>query len=602
MILTVKNRSALLDKDLRVVPEETTKDFFTYFDSQCEHIIEFVHPEEQQRFIDLVTGKNNKEDNRSDVFHLFRNTGRFCYNFVTVRNVKGDYAARIRLFDIYEAIEFARVAAEESGKIRASLGMTDEYLFSYRRSDRMFTIVHYGQERETAVYEMQFAQWKKQIIAEGLVEEGDIGKLDVLEDELSAQVPTASFMLKLTASIRTGGKVMEHLRILGGIHRGHEEEYVLGRILSDESYKQIHHAHTLLDELQIDPLSQVYNKKTIENYARQKIKARLSETFALVIVDLDHFKPVNDLYGHMAGDRVIARAAAKMKEIVGEDGVVGRFGGDEFMLVLDGIDNVQILRGMLRAVMVQIRKEFDGNFEGINITCSLGAAVYPTNGTTYDELFKKADFCLYRAKDKGRDRYVFFRDDLHTKDYEASLTAKNEGKKAEGREIQELQYMRQYMQSLAVHPQEAVQNALKHMLGTYAADCITVYYGKDMRRVLSVGAEQPGFAEAEYALSDEFKALLQEDSYALVNFVGAVPDTARLFLGALRRRRVQSSIQCIIGTKDDIRGLVSFDRIYMAAQWADYEVNCALLFAASLNLIDMTAFEAEEPLELLESV
>ena len=602
MILTVKNRSALLDKDLHVVPEETTKDFFTYFDFQCDHFIEFVHPEEQERFIDLVTGRHNKEDNRSDVFHLFRNTGQYCYNFVTVRNVKGDYAARIRLFDIYEAIEFARVAAEENGKIRASLGMTDEYLFSYRRSDQMFTVVHYSKEFETTEYEMKFPVWKKQVIADGLIAPEDIGKLDVLEDELTVRVPAASFMVKLTAAIRTGGKVMEHLRILGGIHRGHEEEYVLGRILTDESYKQIHHAHTLLGELQIDPLSQVYNKKTIETYAEQKIKANLQETFALVIVDLDHFKPVNDLYGHMAGDRVIARAAAKMKEVVGEDGVVGRFGGDEFMLILNGIDNVQILRGMLRAVLVQVRKEFAGNFEGINITCSLGAAVYPTNGTTYDELFKKADFCLYRAKDKGRDRYVFFRDDLHTKDYEASLNAKNEGKKAEGREMQELQYMRQYIQSLSHSPQDAVQSALRHMLGTYAADAITVYYGKDMRRVLSVGVERPECAEATYALTDEFKGLLQDGTHVLVNFVGAVPDTARQFLGELRRRGVQSAIICIIGSKDDIRGLVVFDRLYMAAQWADYEINCALLFAASLQLIDMAVFEAEEPLEMLESV
>ncbi|MDE7392164.1 MAG: hypothetical protein K2M90_06880, partial [Treponemataceae bacterium] len=64
MILTVKNRSALLDKDLRIVPEDTTKDFFTYFDFQCDRIIDFVHPDERQRFVDLVTGKHGRDDNR----------------------------------------------------------------------------------------------------------------------------------------------------------------------------------------------------------------------------------------------------------------------------------------------------------------------------------------------------------------------------------------------------------------------------------------------------------------------------------------------------------------------------------------------------------
>lgn len=593
MILTVKNRSALLDKDLRVVPEHTTKDFFTYFDFQCEHIIDFVHPDEQQRFVDLVTGKSGRDDNRSDVFHLFRNTGQYCYNFVTVRNVKGDYAARIRLFDIYEAIEFARLAAEENGKIRAALGLTDEYLFSYRMSDTLFRISHYTQGREVTVYEMPFATWKKQVVADGYVPEDEVPKLDTLGADF-AEFP-ANFTVKLRCAIRTGGAVMENLRFIGtrheGVHEGHEERFMMGRILTDESLQQIHHAHNLLDELHLDDLSQVYNKKTIENHAEQKIKAKSAASFALAIVDLDHFKPVNDLYGHMAGDRVIARAAAKMKEIVGDDGVVGRIGGDEFMLILDGIDNVQILRGMLRSVLVQMRKEFEGNFEGISITCSIGAAVYPTNGTTYDELFQKADFCLYRAKDKGRDRYVFFRDDLHAKDYAAAQKAKSGGKKAEGREMQELQYMRHYVQQLVIDPHKAVRDAMRHMLGTYAADNISIYYGKDMRRVLSVGVERAESAEAKYALEDEFRSLLQDGSHVLVNFVGSVPDSATRLIEELRRRGQQSSIQCIIGTADDIRGLVSFDRLFMASQWADYEVNCALLFAASLHFVDLSVFE-----------
>lgn len=595
MILTVKNRSALLDKDLRIVPEDTTKDFFTYFDFQCDRIIDFVHPDERQRFVDLVTGKHGRDDNRSDVFHLFRNTGQFCYNFVTVRNVPGDYAARIRLFDIYEAIEFARVAAEENGMVRAALGLTDEYLFSYRMSDTMFRLSHYTQGREVTVFEMPFAAWKKQMIADGLVPAEESDKLDVLEYDFT-EFP-ANFTVKLRCAIRTDGAIMENLRFIGtrhmGMHECHEERFMTGRILTDESLRQIHHAHNLLDELHLDDLTQVYNKKTIESHAEQKIRSKPATSFALVIVDLDHFKPVNDLYGHMAGDRVIARAAAKMKEIVGNDGVVGRIGGDEFMLILDGIDNVQILRGMLRAVMVQVHKEFEGNFEGINITCSLGAAVYPTNGTTYDELFRKADFCLYRAKDKGRNRYVFFRDDLHAKDYEAAQAAKNGGKKAEGREMQELQYMRHYIQQLAVNPRKAVLDALRHMLGTYAADSITVYYGKEMRRVLSVGVDHASMAEARYALGDEFKSLLQDGTHVRVDFITSVPDTATRMLTELRHRKQQSSIQCIIGTKDDIRGLVSFDRLCAAALWAEYEVNCALLFTASLNFVDMAAFEAE---------
>ena len=110
---------------------------------------------------------------------------------------------------------------------------------------------------------------------------------------------------------------------------------------------------------------------------------------------------------------MLARVGRKLKEVVGEDGVVGRIGGDEFVIIFNGINDEHELRGMLRAIRTQIKWEFVDDFEDLMITCSIGAAYSPNNGHEYEELFKKADYCLYVAKEKGRDRYVFFRDDLH---------------------------------------------------------------------------------------------------------------------------------------------------------------------------------------------
>ncbi|MBQ7159473.1 MAG: GGDEF domain-containing protein [Treponema sp.] len=592
MTLTVKNRSALLDMNLHVVPDETTKDFFTYFDFQCDHIVDFVHPDERQRFIDLVTGKDNKDDNRSDVFHLLRNTGEYCYNFVTVRNVRGKFAARIRLFDIYEAIEFARVAAEENSMVRTALGLTGSFLFSYRKSDNILKITHYSQGLETTVYEMKFSDWKEQMISEKLVPESDISMLEVLENEIT--VFPSNFAVKINSSIRTGGAVTENLRFVGTrhecLHEGNQEVYMIGQILSDESLRQIHHAHNLLDELQLDALTQVYNKKTITAYVEHRFKAKLNDSFALVIVDLDHFKPVNDMYGHLAGDRVLARAAAKIKEVVGGDGVVGRFGGDEFMLLLNGVENVQILRGMLRALLVQIEKEFLGNFEGIDLTCSIGAAVYPANGETYDELFRKADFCLYRAKDKGRNRYVFFRDDLHAQAYADAQAAKNEGKKIEGREIQELKFMATYLQQLSADPHGAIMNIMRHILGTYAADGIIVYAGNDMHRVFSVGIERAELEFADYVLSDNF-AKIQRDGFFCFNFPNEIPEDDGEFSIAMQQRKICSALHCMIGDSEKPSGVVVFFRAHTPSQWADYEVNCAKIFAGSLGLLNLEELE-----------
>lgn len=584
MILSVKNRSALLDENFRLVETDTTKDFFTYFDYLCENILDFVHPDEKERFIDLVTGKHDKSDNRSDIFHLLRNTNEYRYNFVTVRNVRKPYLARIRLFDIYDAIEFTRTSVDENNKIHTALGLTNDYLFSYQKTQDLFTLAYYSQGKEIVLYKMHLDDWKKLLINENLVSKKSLDNLNVFCNDI-AKNPN-SVMTKMEGSFRTSGAVNEKLRLIGSRYEGLDDTCMIGRILSDEDMAKLHGSHALIEELQLDSLSQVYNKKTITTYVQQKIKAGLQEPFALVIIDLDHFKPINDRFGHLAGDKVITRTAQKIKEVVGEDGVVGRFGGDEFMLVLENVANVSILRGALRAIMVQVKKEFEGNFDDIVLSCSVGAAVYPANGTTYDELFKKADFCLYRAKDKGRDRYVFYRDDLHAQAYAERLKENGDGKAAEGREVQELKHMADYMHVLHKNPRDAVMKLLKHMIGLYSVDCIAIYAGPEMNCVIRVGEDRPELKNADYALTEDFKKALDADGLALYNFTSEIPEN-NAFGDALRAREIFSSVHCVIGSKDDFTGVIAFHKVRTPARFADYEVNCARILASSLTLIDL---------------
>ncbi len=584
MILTVKNRSALLDENFHLVEADTSKDFFTYFDYLCENILDFVQPDERARFADLVSGKCDGADNRSGVFHLLRNTGEYRYNFVTVRNVRKPYLARIRLFDIYDAIDFIRTAVDENNKIHTALGLTNDYLFSYQKSEDLLTLAYYSQGKEIVLHKMRLGDWKNMLVERKLVSEKSVDSLNVFCNEIALN--PNSIMSKLEGSIRTSGAVQENLRLIGARYEGLDGTYMIGRILSDEEMAKLHGSHALIEELQLDVLSQVYNKKTITAYAEQKIRAALQEPFALVIVDLDHFKPVNDRFGHLAGDKVIARAAQKIKEVVGDDGVVGRFGGDEFMIVLESVVNVSILRGALRAIMVQVKKEFEGNFDDIVLSCSVGASVYPTNGTTYDELFKKADFCLYRAKEKGRDRYVFYRDDLHAQAYAERLKENGEGKASEGREVQELKHLAEYFKTLHKNPREAVMKLLKHMIGLYSVDCIHIYAGEKMESILHVGEDRPEMRTAEYALSDDFRNSLDADGVALFNFVSEIPGD-NVFGAALRNRDVSSSIHCVIGSKNDFSGVLAFNKTRVPARFADYEENCVRIFASSLALVDL---------------
>ncbi len=584
----VKNLSARLDKKLCIVPSDSTKDFLAYFDYQCDCITDFVLESERDRFIKLVNGS---EDGRSDVFRLLRNTGEYRYNFVSIRNVKDDEglpASRLRLFDIYDAIEFARFSEDSGRSLRTVLSITNEHLFSYDVEKDLFTIIRYNQGHELVSYKMTLEKWIDQVQKDGFVEKDQLKQLELLRWNLIDNGLAVSFSVKIKSSLRTGGTSKENLRIIGIRHRAREGIFVIGRIVPDETYKSANISNILMDEIYRDSLTRVYNKKAITAFVHRRLNSGLPDSFALAIIDLDFFKQVNDRFGHLIGDRVIERTAKAIKETIGDDGTIGRFGGDEFMVILNDVANEQVLRGNLRAILLGVRREFLGAFEGISLTCSIGCSVYPLNGTTYEDLFKKADFCLYRAKNKGRDRYVFFRDELHLESFLDWSGADRKLIRFETQETQLLRCMTNYVRDLKNNPKEAAASALKYMIEVTGADSISVYIGQNLKRILFSGNRRPEFENVSYIRDSSFLEALGEKSYVDIDFpqdIEKLPDGK--FKEALQDRGTVSSIQCIVGTRESLLGLVSVDKIKNPAQWADYEINGTVLFASALSLIDL---------------
>ena len=586
MILTTQNRIALLDKDYNFILSSTTKGFIAYFDHLAKNLFDVILPSMKTRLENFLKESDKK---RSDVFLLLRNSGEYRYNFVTVENLSQGF--QIQIFDIYDAIEFTQNAVSWAGRIRALLGISKEYLFMFRKSDSLFKVVYYNEKIEFTPYKMELGVWRDFVVENGFVPQDQIQNLDKFVEGLR-DFPK-SLLVKLESGIRTKSSITEKLRFVATRHDFDGETYMVGRIFTDSEFQRSKHSSNLLNELQIDALSGVYNKKMISAYAKQKIESGENGCFALVIVDLDHFKPVNDQYGHLAGDKVIARAAAKIKEAVGDDGVVGRFGGDEFMLILEDVSNVQVLRGYLYSILLQIRHEFAGNFEGLTLSCSVGAARYPINGTTYDELFSKADFCLYRAKDKGRDRYVFFRDDLHAKIYDDFKKAQNAGVKTDGREIQELRYLANFMQKVKTDSLVAFEDIFRHIFGAYALDFIAVYHGKDLARTFFLGIDRDELKDAKFALSDDFKKALNGTDLIRFDFPFDLKDEWGEFKREMDKKNIGSAIICVFSQNEgNVDGIVFFGRT--PAKWAEYEVNSAHIVSSTLSLLNVSKIFCSE--------
>lgn len=174
----------------------------------------------------------------------------------------------------------------------------------------------------------------------------------------------------------------------------------------------------------LDSLTKVVSRKYIVKYMEYLIAE--NKPFAMAIIDIDNFKLINDYYGHVVGDQTLETIGASLIKYVGDDGIVGRYGGDEFVVVYEkatDYDSVHtFLAGIYRNDSV-LRKTIDLENVSIFITGTSGSASYPKDANNYEELFEKADKALYRGKSKGRNCFIVFVYEKH-KDIDISKFVK----------------------------------------------------------------------------------------------------------------------------------------------------------------------------------
>lgn len=135
---------------------------------------------------------------------------------------------------------------------------------------------------------------------------------------------------------------------------------------------------------------------------------RSGESFALFALDLDRFKAVNDLFGHAAGDAILCRVAALLRDVTREVDLVARIGGDEFLIIQRGIDDVRDAQMLAERVLAAFGKEMDITRDPMAVGVSIGVALFPADAGSAEALRHNADVALYRAKERGRGLACFF--------------------------------------------------------------------------------------------------------------------------------------------------------------------------------------------------
>lgn len=184
---------------------------------------------------------------------------------------------------------------------------------------------------------------------------------------------------------------------------------IIGKI--DNINEEKENSLKLLEKSQRDPLTSLYNKEVTGNLITYNIITH-SGVGALYVIDIDRFKDINDKLGHLFGDSVIREVSGRIKKTFGKNDIVGRIGGDEFVVFTPGVSDIEAIKKKAITLNTFMRKTYEGSSGVYSISGSIGIAVAPMHGESYEKLFLKADAALYNTKNKGRDGYTIFDDTI----------------------------------------------------------------------------------------------------------------------------------------------------------------------------------------------
>ncbi|WP_432472609.1 EAL domain-containing protein [Amphritea sp. HPY] len=206
---------------------------------------------------------------------------------------------------------------------------------------------------------------------------------------------------------KTGSRIpvfSSHVMLQAG--QGQREMYCIDISLAEQKRAHQELAHMA----HFDPLTQLPNRRTFYDRLGQQMKksSRARQKVAVMLMDLDHFKEVNDSLGHDHGDLLLKQAARRLQSCIRDTDTVARLGGDEFTIILGELDDFKVVERVAQQILTLMSEPFNLNQNQVYVSASIGITLYPDDAGSIDLLLKNADQAMYAAKSRGRNGFHYF--------------------------------------------------------------------------------------------------------------------------------------------------------------------------------------------------
>lgn len=367
----------------------------------------------------------------------------------------------------------------------------------------------------------------------------------------------------------------EYLLSVGYIHQGTDN--------TASAKKNVEH----------DSLTGLLSKGEITNLATRLIDVEKHEGVSIAIIDVDYFKNVNDMFGHLTGDRVLKSVASIIENEVGKDGVVGRFGGDEFFVIFYNAYDMENCRERLRSIKNIVSASFPENDENNPaITLSIGCAAYPKDAQNYEDVFTLADFALYRAKEKGRNRYIIYDKEKHGNLRTVKSSKKNKVRINSRGDMSMGDILCMIMDKVCCEEAYSLNKVLDDYAENFGFQRIIVYSGKPYHAACMVGEKIP-----TQEVLDETVAYLEEaemsegyvNNVLIVESVSIFETRNERLYSLLKKQEVLSFIHVRFQDKSGRDCILSLESVSQRITWNHNCMHNYRLMAKTLSSYDIVS-------------
>lgn len=342
-----------------------------------------------------------------------------------------------------------------------------------------------------------------------------------------------------------------------------------------------------------DALTGIYNRAETERQIKKYFEENLDVMGALFMIDTDNFKQINDTEGHMIGDIVFTEIAAGMKKIMRDNDIVGRIGGDEFTILMKNISSLKDAEKKAEELLYMFRHLFHKEKSSIKVTCSIGIAIYPKDGGTFKEMYKRADKALYQAKILGKNNYVIYDqgyfEDLEEFNYSSLGTAIDSEKKyAECPDNLTRYIFRMLYQSDDI---DKTINMILEVVGKqFNVSRVYIFENTEDGQYTSntyewcntgISSQMANLQNSDYQEYNDYEKLFGEDLVFYCRDIHTLtPKLEELFSS----QGIHSTLQCAYRDGQVFSGFVGFDECTGLRLWTQEEVSTLSLISQIISI------------------